>query len=126
MCRKPPDWLIRQNESKRQDLNISAADRSRIQHSIALTIADACRNNGRKAIQLLAQDPDYSVEAMEFLEKNGFKIVGQFGAGGFADIDEDSVVFSPFVNAPVKQIIADIARPALIISTGFETFNDHE
>ncbi|TEY42657.1 hypothetical protein BOTCAL_0387g00120 [Botryotinia calthae] len=123
MCRKPPD---RQNDLKRQVLNISVADRSMIQHSIALTMADACRNNNKNAIQLLAQDPDYSVKAMELLEKNDFKIVGQFGAGGFADIDEESVVFSPFVNAPVKQIIADIARPVLLISTGFEAFNDHE
>jgi hypothetical protein len=126
MCRKPPDWLRRQNESKEEELNISAVDRSMIQHSIALTLADAFRNHDRNEIQLLAQDPDYTVEATEFLKRNGFKIVGQFGAGGFAEIDEESVVFSPFVSAPVKQIIADIARPALVISTGFEVFNDHE
>ncbi|KAJ5665162.1 uncharacterized protein N7477_007610, partial [Penicillium maclennaniae] len=48
------------------------------------------------------------------------------GAGGFAEIDEDSIIISPFATAPVKQIIADLARPVLIRSTGFEVFNGNE
>jgi hypothetical protein len=97
-----------------------------VQHSIALTIAEICRSRIGNEVQLLAQDPDYTEEAKDILKANGFSIVGEFGAGGFAEVDDDSVVFSVFVEAPLKQIIADIARPVLIISTGFDVFNDSE
>ncbi|KAM0545392.1 hypothetical protein ACHAPJ_011376 [Fusarium lateritium] len=70
-------------------------------------------------VKLLAQDPDYTEETIEMLERNGFSIVGQFGAGGFAEIDDDAVIFSAFIGAPLKQIIADLARPVAIITTEF-------
>jgi roadblock/LC7 domain-containing protein len=94
---------------------------STIQHSVALTMADMC---GANNVQLLAQDPSYTEEAKEMLKARGFSIVGPFGAGGFAEIDNDSVVFSAFVEAPLKQIVADLARPALIITTDFAVSND--
>lgn len=95
-----------------------------IQHSMALTIAQLCRGN--ETVPLLAQDPDYTEVAEEILTKKEFKIVGPRGAGRFAEIDEESIVISAFTAAPVKQIIADLARPVLIISTGFDVFNSHE
>ena len=102
MCRQPPEgW---------GDLLLVGM----IQHSVALTIAEVCRDRGSSDVQLLAQDPEYSEPAKELLQENGFTIVGQFGAAGFAEIDDKTVVFSAFVSAPLKQIIADIARPALI------------
>ncbi|OQE47576.1 hypothetical protein PENCOP_c001G08203 [Penicillium coprophilum] len=60
------------------------------------------------------------------LKEKEFKIGGPHGAGGFAEIDEESIVISPFAAAPVKQIIADLARPILIIFTGFDVFNGNE
>lgn len=95
-----------------------------VQHSIAQTIADTCGKIGGEKVQLLAQDPDYSEQAKEVLALSGFSIVGQFGAGGFAEIDDNTVVFSAYVKAPLKQIIADIARPVLVISIEQATFND--
>ena len=95
-----------------------------IQHSMALTIAQLC--GGNETVSLLAQDPDYTEVAEKILTKKEFKIIGPHGAGGFAEIDEDSIVISAFAAAPVKQIIADIARPVLIISTGFDVFNRDE
>ncbi|KAL3424157.1 hypothetical protein PVAG01_03438 [Phlyctema vagabunda] len=97
-----------------------------VQHSIALTLADVCRMCTGTTIRLLAQDPDYTVKSQKILTENGFEIVGQFGAGGFSEIDGESIVLSPFPSAPVKQILADTARPALVISDGFGAFNDHE
>ncbi|KAJ5124920.1 uncharacterized protein N7515_008745 [Penicillium bovifimosum] len=91
---------------------------------MALTIAQLCRSN--EIVPLLAQDPDYTELAETILANKGFKIVGPHGAGGFAEIDEESIVISPFAAAPVKQIIADLARPVLIISTGFDVFNGNE
>lgn len=112
--------------SSSENVEVDFVRGSMSQHSIALTIAQICCGSAENEVQLLAQDPDYTDKAKEMLGKNGFSIVGEFGAGGFAEIDDNSVVFSAFVEAPLKQIIADIARPALIISTKFETFNDSE
>lgn len=123
-CRSAPEWLKRQHGSWDEDSEVKNVMGSMIQHSMALTIAQLCC--GDKKLPLLAQDPDYTEVAEEILTKKEFKIVGTHGAGGFAEIDEESIIISPFAAAPVKQIIADLARPALIISTGFEVFNGNE
>lgn len=125
MCRQPPEWFQRQMASNGGSLE-STVDDSMVQHSIAVTLADVCRKDETSHVQLLAQDPDYTEQTKAILERTGFTIVGNFGAGGFAEIDGSSVVFSVFPEAPVKQIIADVARPAVIITNGFTTFNDHE
>ena len=62
----------------------------------------------------------------EILNSYSFLIVGQFGSGGFAEIDDHSVVFSISVEALLKQIIADIKRPLFIFCTQLETFNNLE
>lgn len=125
ICRHPPEWLARhiaQNKSS----TVPFTQGSMVQHSIALTMAEFYRNRDMGEVQLLAQDPDYTEASEEILKDSGFSIVGRFGAGGFAEIDDETVVLSVFVEAPLKQIIADIARPALIISTGPHVFNDSE
>ena len=91
---------------------------------MALTIAQLCRGN--ETVPLLAQDLEYTEVAEEILTKKEFKIVGTHGAGGFAEINEESIVISAFAAAPAKQIIADLARPVLIISTGYDVFNSNE
>lgn len=101
-----------------------------IHHAIALTIADiarSCVETGDTGVRLFTQDPRYSDETKDLLREIGFEVVGQYGAGGFAELDNESIVFSPFASAPVKQIIADLARPTVIICagvTGAEVFND--
>ncbi|KAJ5777268.1 hypothetical protein N7520_000514 [Penicillium odoratum] len=123
-CRTAPEWLSKQHDLWNETLEVKNVMGCMIQHSMALTIAQICCGN--EAVSLHAQDPDYTSAAEEILTKKNFKIVGHHGAGGFAEIDEESIVISAFAAAPVKQIIADLARPALIISTGFEVFNSHE
>ncbi|EGY16879.1 uncharacterized protein VDAG_08043 [Verticillium dahliae VdLs.17] len=56
-------------------------------------------------------------EARAILEDVGFEVVGAFGAGGFAEIDEETVVISIYTAVPVKQIVADMPRPISIITT---------
>ncbi|RSL80674.1 hypothetical protein CDV31_017103, partial [Fusarium ambrosium] len=131
ICREPPEWFKRQEHQNDAELSDTELMRnfvrpSMVQHLIALTIAEMCGEIGGNKVQLLTQDPDYSEQTKEVLAKSGFSIVGQFGAGGFAEIDDDTVVFSAFVEAPLKQIIADIARPVLVITTDRDTFNDFE
>ncbi|KAF2014359.1 hypothetical protein BU24DRAFT_213450 [Aaosphaeria arxii CBS 175.79] len=117
MCRNPPEWY-------KPDTNPSR--RSKVQHSIALTMAEICRASTGNEVQLLAQDPDYTESSINVLQKHDVSIVGHYGAGGFAEVDNNSIVFSAFVQAPLKQIIADIARPLIIITTRFGTFGSFD
>jgi hypothetical protein len=121
-CRFAPEWFKRQHDFWDESLEVKNVMGCMIQHSMALTIAQLCRGN--ETLPLLAQDPEYTEVAEDILTKKEFKIVGTHGAGGFAEIDEDSIVISPFASAPVKQIIADLARPVLIISTDFDVFDN--
>ncbi|KAJ5609614.1 hypothetical protein N7528_010181 [Penicillium herquei] len=123
-CRSAPEWLKRQHDSWDEISEVSNVMGCMIQHSMALTIAQLC--GGNKPLPLFTQDPGYTEVAEEILTKKEFKIIGTHGAGGFAEIDNESIIISPFAAAPVKQIIADLARPVLIISTGFEVFNNNE
>ncbi|KAF4943685.1 hypothetical protein FSARC_14852 [Fusarium sarcochroum] len=123
MYRKPPEWFKRRTGST---ADVDVVRPSMVQHLFALTMTEVLRNMSGEEVKLLAQDPDYTKDTIEILETNGFSVVGQFGAGGFAEIDDDSVVLSAFIRAPLKQIIADIARPIAIMSTGFTAFNDQE
>jgi hypothetical protein len=94
----------------------AAIVRSRMpQHSIALTMAEICRRWSAGEVQLLAQDPAYMEQTMGILKESGFSFVGSYGAAGFAQVDEETLVFSACVGAPLKQIIADIARPQVVI-----------
>ncbi|KAI0152315.1 hypothetical protein F4776DRAFT_601102 [Hypoxylon sp. NC0597] len=118
---KPPDWWRIENDSKPEDERepeTSVVEGALIHHAIALTIADitrSCARTGDAGVRLLTQDPDYSDETKNMLRKIGFEVVGEHGAGGFAEVDDDSVVISAFAASPVKQIIADLARPVAII-----------
>lgn len=124
-CRSAPEWLKEQHDSWDENSEVENVMGCMIQHSMALTIAQLCGNE-TTPLPLLAQDPGYTKVAEDILTEKGFKIIGTHGAGGFAEIDEDSIIISPFTAAPVKQIIADLARPVLIISTGFKVFNSNE
>ncbi|KAI0516710.1 hypothetical protein F5B22DRAFT_176522 [Xylaria bambusicola] len=118
---KPPDrWRIENNsqtEDKRQpETNI--IEGALIHHAIALTIAEVTRScipAERSSVRLLTQDPKYSDETKALLRKIGFEITGEYGAGGFAEVDDESIVFSAFAAAPVKQMVADLALPVAII-----------
>ncbi|EEP77116.1 predicted protein [Uncinocarpus reesii 1704] len=118
---KPPDWWRQENSSRpegEREPETSVIEGALIHHAIALTLADitrSCANTGGMSIRLLTQDPKYSSETKGMLQEIGFEVVGAHGAGGFAELDDKSIVFSPFPSAPVSQIIADLARPAVII-----------
>lgn len=119
-ARRPPEAVCLrpgQNAPAETESDGAEVNGPMMQHAVALTIAEELRRiRGDKAVQLLAQDPRYSDDAKEFLNAQGFKIVGNFGAGGFAEVDNQSLVFTAWVSAPVKQIIADLANPAAFIT----------
>ena len=117
MTRRPqPWWRFRNALSDEPETEASCWEDSMMQHCMALTLADVVRHHtAGTSVRLLTQDPKYSDKTARDLESIGFEVVGRFGAGGFAEGDDACVVFSAFPMAPAKQIIADIARPALIV-----------
>lgn len=119
---KPPDWWRIENNSRpddEQETETSLIEGALTHHAIALTMASIARslirNGDTGAVRLLTQDPCYSDDTKDMLRELGFEVVGDHGACGFAEMDDESIVFSAFAKAPVKQIIADLARPAVII-----------
>ncbi|KAI1481373.1 hypothetical protein F4774DRAFT_408084 [Daldinia eschscholtzii] len=75
-------------------------------------LIDEISSSTRITVRILTQDPD----CVEILKEHGLEAVSQFGAGGFAEVYENSIVVTTFTCASIKQVIADIARPDLIIA----------
>ncbi|KAM5360946.1 hypothetical protein ACJZ2D_013400 [Fusarium nematophilum] len=86
------------------------------QHAAALTLATVLGElQGTSPIPVLTQDPAYTPVAKQLLTELGIKIVGGLSSLGFTLIDYDTLVFSCHPDIPMKQIVADIAKPAAII-----------
>ncbi|KAI1403939.1 hypothetical protein F4819DRAFT_185429 [Hypoxylon fuscum] len=85
------------------------------QHVAALTIATTLGSAASSQVEIFVQDPRYTHADEAIFRDVGITIVGEHCAGGFGKVDDDCAVFFRFPAAPVRQIIADIARPAIII-----------
>lgn len=124
---KVPDWWRIQNEALPEDqrqLETSEVEGAFVHHALALTMASvarSCADPEGSEVRLLTQDPGYCHETREIVRELGFEVVGIYGAGGFTEVDSESIVFSAYAKAPVKQMIADLARPVAIISAGNTT-----
>ncbi|KAJ7933138.1 hypothetical protein B0H13DRAFT_1592580 [Mycena leptocephala] len=86
-----------------------------MQHILVLALKDMLsRKNGNAAvIQCFAQDPIYSDMDKQLLGKHGITVLDD--PRGFLQLDESSIVISIAPNIPVKQIVTDLACPAVII-----------
>ncbi|CAH0005498.1 unnamed protein product, partial [Clonostachys byssicola] len=86
------------------------------QHAAALTLSTILGERlGRGPIPVMVRDPAYSEADKRILEKVGIEVIGGFGSLGFTYVDEETIVFSCHPNIPVRQITADIAKPAAMI-----------
>jgi hypothetical protein len=86
--------------------------RGLIQHALLLTICECLFSNERRPL-CYAQDPAYSEHDKQVLEAFGIKVLNDPTA--FLEVNEASVVLSISPDIPVKQVITDISRPAVII-----------
>ena len=89
---------------------------SMAQHTLALTVRDLLASGygeGSQEIKCYAQDPMYKAEDKTVLAEAGFTVVDD--PRGFLHVDDASVVISVSSDIPVRQIVADIARPAIVI-----------
>ena len=98
--------------------------RNAFEHLVLLTVRDALNQSGEHLpnIPCYAQDPAYSNADKSLLAALGITVVDD--PEGFLLADEFSVVISCRAIAPVKSIICDLTRPALIIWEKVTKFED--
>ncbi|KAI1478155.1 hypothetical protein F4774DRAFT_426886 [Daldinia eschscholtzii] len=86
------------------------------EYAYLLTVAKALNDRkaaGEEQVAIYVQDPTYTSVCKEVLSRDfGFHIIGGYGARGFAMVDENTLVAGHHPNFPLREIIADIARPA--------------
>ncbi|KAI0811349.1 hypothetical protein GGR55DRAFT_96689 [Xylaria sp. FL0064] len=85
------------------------------QYAAALTIRAYLENRLGHEVQLLTQDPEYTRTSRDILGNAGFNIVGMNGLDRFLEVDDNSLVLSIYPGVCVKEILAELARPAIII-----------
>lgn len=87
--------------------------RSPAQHALALGIRDILVSQGKENVSCYVQDPAYQDADKSVLGQEGVVVLKDPRA--FLEIDEASVVIAAASHIPVRQIIADLARPAVVI-----------
>lgn len=96
-----------------------------VQHCLILTLRDIFSklevhgDSQVPEIKLFAQDPMYTDVDNAVLKENGISVLEDPKA--FLEVDDSSVVLSFSPNIPVRQIIADLARPAVLLWTKVHT-----
>lgn len=93
-----------------------ANDHSIIQHALMLTVKQILQEKNRTAdvdIGCYAQDPVYTDVDRAVLEGAGIRVLDD--PHGFLEVNDSSVVIAFSPNVPVRQIVADVARPAIMV-----------
>lgn len=98
--------------------------RSAYQHALILTLRDILseRQDQGTEIACYAQDPFYTDIDKDVIEQSGITVLND--PQGFLEVDDSTVVLSFAADIPVRQIIADIAQPAMMIWDRIEFFED--
>lgn len=89
---------------------------SAFQHALVLYLRDfllALQDDKAYEIKCFAQDPIYEEADRSALEQASISVLDD--PRGFIEVDELSVVLSISPDVPVRQIVTDLARPAIII-----------
>lgn len=87
-------------------------NRSAFQHALVLTLREWLQTL-QKTFSCYAQDPVYRPMDRALLGEYGIEVIDDPCA--WLEVDEKSILFSCASNVPVKEIVADIARPAVVI-----------
>ncbi|QDS72142.1 hypothetical protein FKW77_004217 [Venturia effusa] len=84
-----------------------------IQHALILGIADALRKEYAHEIRCFSQEPHYTDADKNFLREKGVAVLEDPMA--FLEVDAETLVISIAPNVCVKQILADLTRPAVMM-----------
>ncbi|KAL2817474.1 hypothetical protein BDW59DRAFT_132000 [Aspergillus cavernicola] len=91
------------------------------QHALLVATRRFLQERFNCEIACAVQDPAYTDIDKSVLRSYGIKVLED--PEGFLEIDEASLVFSCAPNLPVKQIVLDMTRPALLI---WDTVHDED
>lgn len=83
------------------------------QHALLVTIRDWIAQRDSSTVHCYAQDPIYTELDKSVLEGHGIEVIEDPQA--WLEVDDSSVVFSRGPDVPVKEIVADLARPAVLV-----------
>ncbi|EFR04284.1 hypothetical protein MGYG_07293 [Nannizzia gypsea CBS 118893] len=97
-------------------------ENSSAQHALILTLQKSLSHlsKANQAIQCFMQDPSYTPLDSEVLAEYGVNTLND--PEGFLEVDDTTVIISCAPDIPVKEIIVDIARPAMM----FWDFYEHK
>ncbi|OAA53289.1 hypothetical protein ISF_08903 [Cordyceps fumosorosea ARSEF 2679] len=99
--------------------------RSATQHAAALTMAKTLSEaQGGVEAKCYTQDPAYTSVDEQLLAGLGFEVLGD--PKGFLEVDESTLVFAVQPKMPVRQIVADLAKPAAMVWGKIEANRDGE
>jgi len=104
-------WIC--NERMTAEDEDRGSTRALVQHCAALSLKTWAEGLCGKRVQCLAQDPVYNDLDKVFLPSVGISIVTD--PKGFLEVDENTLVYSVGPNVPVREIIAEIAQPAVMV-----------
>ncbi|KAJ5496653.1 hypothetical protein N7463_008640 [Penicillium fimorum] len=95
-------------------LQTTAGWSSALQHALLVTVIEWLKERDQKEkVLCYSQDPAYTEVDKKILDEEGIEVIDD--PRGWLEVDEQSVVLSIAPNVPVKEIITDISRPAVII-----------
>ncbi|KAM7207200.1 hypothetical protein V8F20_002466 [Naviculisporaceae sp. PSN 640] len=101
-------------DSPRAQMDEMTVFRRMMQHAFVLTLRECLqRKQQGRPVRLLAQDPGYHDADKQVLRRANIEIVDD--PDGWLEVDQNTLVFSIRPAVPVRQIIADIAAPAVMI-----------
>lgn len=86
---------------------------SYLQHSLIIALRELFLEHGSSNVDCFAHDPIYTEVDKKVLAQVNVSVVDD--PRGFLHVDDSSVVISIPPDIPVRQIITDIARPAVLI-----------
>ena len=89
------------------------------QHSLALLLRDHCQGG-----RCYTQDPAFSWADESLLPSMGFSVMGD--GEGFLEVQETGAVLALAPNIPVRQILADIVWPTVLVFTQTSAWFDSQ
>lgn len=96
--------------------NDTVQKNSIMQHALTVTIRGFWQSRNVQPgaeIKCYAQDPQYTEVDAAVLGKAGITVIGD--PRGLLETDDSSVIISFAPDIPVRQIVTDLARPAILI-----------
>jgi hypothetical protein len=98
--------------------------RSAYQHALIITLRNILGESQGSInnIECYAQDPSYTDVDREVLKRSGITVLND--PQGFLEVENSTMVLSFSPNIPVRQVIADIAQPAMMVWDRIRFFED--